>query len=346
MNAEQRINYLKSLASIKYSPDAAVSKGYDCSDGMPTVMSLSVTNGLVLEHKNFRVAVAKIASIHLRSLLHKEVYGLLLSGQSGVGKTQLINWYKSNHPQWTDGGVDIKPVVIVTTPTKPLVSDLAEEILRQLGDPMPHLGTKTTKTKRIHTLLKTCRVEMLFLDELQHFLEHGNAAMREVSNWLKNLISTAQIPIVVVGMPRCESIIQNNEQMGRRFCRRHYLTPFSPNNASWNEFRGVLKTLHTKLEIRAVEFHRPDIALRFYYASAGLLDYVIRTINTAVEVAQGRRVGIDLDVLGEAFTETVWSRAPRSLNPFLCAADQCRLLTRPGEPFELWDTTSPAEGNA
>ena len=65
-------------------------------------------------------------------------------------------------------------------------------------------GTAQEKTKRIIKYIRECRVELIAIDEFQHFFENGRStkASRPIADWLKNLLSSCKIVVVLVGLPK------------------------------------------------------------------------------------------------------------------------------------------------
>jgi hypothetical protein len=76
-----------------------------------------------------------------------------------------------------------------------------------------------------------------------------------------------------------------------------------------------------------------------YYATQGLIDYVIKILDDAV-ASSDRKTGQVLGVqqLVTAFKRQVWAECPDWINPFL--AEKLRLLVQPREPFCDWDDPS------
>jgi hypothetical protein len=216
---------------------------------------------------------------------------------------------------------------------------LAEAILLELNDPYASKGNGTQKTDRIIYLCKRCGVQLLILDEFQHFSDSGRIREAErVTNWLKLLLLKLQIPVVVVGLPRSIAVVNSNPQLRRRFGAPHYLAPFSlDSEAERLEFRGVLKQLGKGLPPGSVQVDEPQLAQRFFHASCGLMDYLVKIVDDAASRGgTGVNGAITLADLSMAFKRTVWSVVPDRLDPF-GQRPQMRLLTRLGEPFEGQD---------
>lgn len=300
----------------------------------------------VIEHSAFSEGIRKIAVLHSRGTNAGVAEGLLIYGQTGSGKSTAFRYYASRFPPTKVAGHARIPVVTVTTPESPTVKTLAEVILTSMGDPAASSGTANTKTARISYLFKRCNVELLLIDEFQHFSEgHREVAQRSVTDWLKNLFNVTNVPVVLAGLPRAISVINANSQLRRRFSSPWYLKPFEFNTEDEQQtFRAVLKGIHCELPVQCPPLHEANIARRFFYASNGLIDYVVKIIDTAVSSLPADGVlELNMESFATAFRQSVWREAPEELNPFSKNA-LLRPLTRFGEPFDIWD--DPAQYTA
>lgn len=293
----------------------------------------------VIEFNAFREGWQKIDQVHRRGRHAHIAGGLLLVGQSGAGKTTLIEHYRDNFPTIHHPEQTIVPVLVVQTPAMPTVKNLAEAILHALCDPDVNKGSTEEKTRRIFKLLMACNVELLIIDEFQHFCDtRRRSAANQVADWLKSVLNVARIPVVVVGLPRAETVIHSNEQLARRFSSAIDLRPFNYHtNEGKLEFRGLLKAIHSYIPIQCIDLHEANLALRFFVATNGLIDYIAKIVDEAVQLAGRNKIPcIDWSVLAQAFEEAVWRNVPPKLNPFNPDAE-LRQLNKAGEPFEHWD---------
>lgn len=267
---------------------------------------------------------------------------MLLVAQTGSGKTTVLRYYEKKFPRVTARTGTRIPVLRVDTPESPTVKTLAEAILFAMGDPSATKGTATAMTNRIIHFFKECSVELLLIDEFQHFYDGRRfAESGRVSDWLKNLINKVGIPVVLAGLPRSIAVVNANPQLRRRFGAPHYMEPFGYDTREQQlEFRGVLNGIQSRLPVPCIDISEPSMAQRFYYASHGLLDYVVKIIDDAVsrgcKGADGKLVQQDFEL---AFKRAVWLDAPDHLNPFSKNA-ALRLLTKTLEPFDVWDDVS------
>lgn len=300
----------------------------------------------IIQHTNFCSALTRITNLHQRGLTANVAGGLLITGQTGSGKTTLAEFYRDYFPRQELDDRFVIPVLLVTTPESPTVKSLAEAILMALGDPAAAKGTTEEKTRRIVRYFKECRVELLMVDEFQHFWDSRQVSQaRKVTDWLKNLFNIANIPVVLIGMPRSVMVLRMNPQLKRRFSAPFYLKPFGfDEDRARVEFRGVLKKIHSSLPVECPPLHEANLARKFHFASCGLIDYLAKIIDKAVQLVgeAGRKV-LRVQDFERAFEEEVWRDVPKRLNPFNPKAI-LRPLTKNGEPFDLWDDPEQYNG--
>lgn len=293
----------------------------------------------IIEHPGFCRALKEIADLHQQYLETKTCGGLLITGQTGSGKSTLLEYYQTFFPARNEPERRVVPVLLVTTPAAPTVKNLAEAILVALGDPAASKGTAEAKTTRIYRYLKECKVELLVIDEFQHFFDRRKVSQaRNMTDWLKNLFNEAEIPIVLAGLPRAYAVIRMNPQLQRRFSSPYYLEPFGfETKEQQKEFRAILKAIQSTLPLPSVELYEANLAQRFYFASLGLFDYVAKVIEKAVKLAGELKIErLNAGLLAQAFADKVWREVPKRLNPFEQKAI-LRPLNKRGEPFEIWE---------
>jgi len=293
----------------------------------------------IIEHTSFCDALRRVTTLHRRGLDAGVPGGLLITGQTGSGKSTLAEFYRAYFPRQDIEDRTVTPVLIVTTPESPSVKSLAEAVLIALGDPVASKGTAEEKTRRIFRYLKECRVELLIIDEFQHFYDSGKKSQaKKVTDWLKNLFNISNIPGVLVGLPRSVMVIRANPQLQRRFSAPFYLKPFGfEGPKERGEFRGVLKKIYEALPLPCPELHEANLSHRFYIASCGLFDYLAKIIDRAVQIAgEEGHTELTQKHFARAFKDEVWRDVPDKLNPFN-RKGILRPLTKLGEPFEIWD---------
>jgi hypothetical protein len=154
---------------------------------------------------------------------------LLLIGQTGVGKTTLLTSYARTYPpRQTTEGLQ-QPIVQATIVPPATVKSMAATLLAALGDPAADKGTTNSMTRRVIHFFRHCQVQMLILDELQHFVDReSQKVLWTVSNWLKTLIKESGVACVLAGLANeAEQVVDANPQLARLFGDPIVLQPFA-----------------------------------------------------------------------------------------------------------------------
>jgi len=297
-----------------------------------------------IAHRRFREGMFRLAELHHARQVYEIGGGLLVTGHSGAGKSTLIEHYELQYPRVHEREATRIPVLRVSVPSSPSAKSLAEAILVALKDPKAHRGTASEKTERILVWLERCGVELILLDEFQHLFYTASVIVyRDVTDWLKRLISSTNVGIVACGLPEAALVVDSNEQLARRFSARIKITPFSlDDDEDFREFRGLLRSFQELLPVPVeTPLYEANLARRMYIACYGLLDYLGKVLEGAVSVAvTARQPQIDLAVLAAGFRNRIWLAVPDRLNPFY-PESILRPLDRVGEVFYLHTQHNP-----
>lgn len=296
----------------------------------------------VIEHPVFTMAVRAIAHLHARWTFTKVAGALLIYGQSGTGKSTALDYYLKSFPRQVTPRRTTIPVLKVVTPEAPTVRSFTEAVLVSLGDAAASRGSAAVKTQRIIHFVKECGVELILIDEFQHFCDSTAAERRRVTDWLKNLLNECNVPVVLFGLPRAISALNANEQLRRRFAAPVYYKEFAYQTPEEQGlFRSVLKHLREQIPFpQGLDLSDPEVAMRFHYATNGLIDYVVKIIDEVVTSApQPRHAEFSFESLQQAFKTQIWAGVPEALNPFNPNVPP-RRLDKPNEPFSIWDDPS------
>lgn len=263
---------------------------------------------------------------------------LLVLGESGTGKSSLCRWIGEKYPRSILLDRDLLPALIVSVPPAATIASVAEALLKELGDPSSSTGSISTRTSRVITLCRACRVEIVLFDETQHVHDRGQVATHYmVGDWLKSLIDELGVPTVFLGLPRLESLLQVNEQLRRRFSKRlHLALGQSDTDSIHTECLQLFITLGSCLPVPLTsgDYSWPEMGTRLYYASDGRVAYIKKLLASALRHAMETELSqIGPPQLERAFTEDVWREGVGALNPFN-PTFEFRRLDRGDEPFE------------
>lgn len=296
------------------------------SSKMTQEQRLTAVEHLYVVSPRHRQLLDKMEYCRTYSRISREPKCMLIEGYQGAGKTTLHEYYERLRPrERTEDGMKI-PVLAATIAVPATVKSLVTKLLRTLGDPEAERGSIVNQTHRLYYFLKECGVEILVLDEFQHFIDRDSQKiLKTISDWLKVLIVETRLPIVLIGMPYSHFVLdaRGNEQLKRRFSIREDLTPFTWGETSeaQMEFRTFLKMVDDELPLPG-RSHLGGVAtaFRFYCATGGVMYSVMELVRTAA--AEAIRCGtptLTPQLLAWAYDMRFARLYPGTPNPFTTA---------------------------
>lgn len=280
----------------------------------------AVVSRLIIKHPAFNDAYQLLKEAYLFNQQTGLTKNYWVVGPTGTGKTTLMDMLVKEFPPVERVDRKSIPVLAINIPALPTIKNLAEEMLVQLGDPIFYRGSAIDKTIRILHLIKTCDIKLILFDEMQHFVDRGHKrAPAEVADWLKTLIDKAQVSTVIMGLERTQIILDANEQLRRRFCRRIDLKPFDLEcPISRSNFLGVIKKIDEALVMSSrLDLQQDGIVRQLHFATNGTMDYMVKLMLGAYQIAINRQLpGIDRQCLELAFSDSIWVEGVGKMNPF------------------------------
>src|SRR5690606_2321479 len=221
--------------------------------------------------------------------------------------TSLARAFQMRYPKAHFAEQTVTPVLLVEIPSLGTVGAVAQAILRALSDPYPEKGRIADQTARIEILIRSCKTEMLILDEAQHIYDRGRSKTQyATADWLKTLINGIGIPVILFGIPRLENLLEVNVQLRRRFAAPMELSIGSPSdigflNANFDVINALAPALPIPLSLRKIT--PADLTQRIYFATDGRVGYLKRLLSIALQAAwESDDSEITLDTLEGAFT--------------------------------------------
>lgn len=288
-----------------------------------------------IEHTAFKTTLEAIEEAHGSFGSGDRPINLRIEGVSGVGKSTAFKIYAGRHPRRKDSTGTVVPVLLVSIPAQPTTKVLYTDMLRALGANDPGWGTADHQRARLLMLCKACGVELILMDELQHFIDRGTARTHgAVADALKSLLDELDIPCVLGGAPRGRKLFALNNQLRNRFTRTVSLRPFDgTTEVGLAELLGFVAALIDAFDEDIKDFLlQPQIAQRLFFATDGLprliADFLIEFRREVAKPAKEP----DLDTAFTVFQKVIWPRAPIDRNPFSTLFTSSR-LTEAFEPF-------------
>lgn len=257
----------------------------------------------------------KIEECRLWSQGVTDPHCMLIMGDSGVGKSSIIRRILKRHPpKELPEGRHI-PVLVVTMPVPATIKFMATRILAQLGDPAATKGTLEDKTHRIYRYLKDCKVELIILDEFQHMIDRdSDKILQSVSDWLKNIISDAMLPVILVGLPSSVRILKSNPQLNRRFTAQETLEPFKWDTKKHKQdYKKFLAALDAELPFQERSgLDTQEMAQRMFAATYGNVGTTMKIVRDAAHQAAADKnathTKLTVEMLAKAYKYRVLNR--------------------------------------
>ncbi|MDF9301998.1 TniB family NTP-binding protein [Tritonibacter mobilis] len=172
---------------------------------------------------------------------------LLIVGESGMGKTMIVEKFVRDHPISFDeaSGTTRMPVVTVQMISGPREARFYRRLLAAIGAPEPPRATLSILESLVLRLLAQIRPGLLVIDEI-HSLQAGS--IREQArflNMLRFLGNELRIPLVCVGTQEARNALRTDDQLVRRF--EAFALPAWKNDAA---FEGLIGSLQRSLPLR------------------------------------------------------------------------------------------------
>ena len=289
---------------------------------MPIEDRMQLIKSLYIHFPRNEAALRAIHACHTHAKRSNESEGILIKGETGTGKTTLVQLYMKDYPRRHTPEKTIVPVLYTRVPVPATCKSLVSRLLAAIGDPAAEKGTQISQTLRLKRFLEVCCVELFILDEFQHFQDRdSHKVLRTVSDWLKLLMDETGVPIVLVGLPYSHTILDapGNEQLQRRFGGRIELESFRYSTSKERQdFRRFLNVIDDKLPLaEKSDLADPSTALCIFEATNGVIGNVMKLIRHATRFAlESNQEKLTMDILGLAYEQRLAANNPGKPNPF------------------------------
>lgn len=262
---------------------------------------------LRIAHPEFKKALDLIGMCHETHLDYSEPQCLLITGNYGTGKSSIMEMYLQKHQKIIPLERTTKVAILagdIRYPTT--INTFLESMLDHLGDSHPTKGTIGNKQHRLIKYISDSEVELIMLDEFQHFVNRdGNDKINHsVADCLKSIINSTKVPVVLIGMDESEKVLKANGQLKRRFSFRHHLSGFNCVNAeSTDYFRILLNNLDKKLPFENLAgLKEHGMWEKFNAATNGNMFSLMKIIRTAAKDAvKADQKKIEMEYFSSAF---------------------------------------------
>lgn len=302
----------------------------------PNQSNNHVTN--IIRHQRYKDAFDAATRCINWSKEGKENMSMMILGEAGVGKTTLVKEIMSLNPPAMIEGVERRmhyPIVYAEIPVSPTVKSTAQRILAGMG--LSTTGTGEQLTRQLIQVIRVSGTKVLLLDEGHHFIDRGARRSWEIlADWLKTLVNQTQVSLLVFGLPKTGRLLENNDQLRRRFAGHHVICPWDIGNPlDVKEFRSFIKTLavNSGYQNSLGLLLDPNFSRRLFFATNGRVSYACKLIlGTVEEVERLGKSEITETDIKHGFRILIGNPADVTRDPFDNAFNFLP-LTRAGEPF-------------
>lgn len=267
--------------------------------------------------------------------------GLLVLAPSGSGKSHLSRYLKRLWPDDHEGWKSKVPVVSFTLPSVMTKRSIAVELLRSIQPVVGSTQGDESLESRILTLLSHIGTRVIVIDNVHDITARRKAGgVKDIGDWIRDLIDSSRILVVLLGAPSALEIIQRNPQLRRRAARQVKMDYFKIDTSKrFSDFQEFLKRLDAELPLALTTEVTTDITKRIYFATNGIFDYVFSLFSRVVGIAvAAEREQWNQEDLAKGFQVMMGDSIKSSLNPFL-ANGPSRPLDQVGEPYHDWCDT-------
>lgn len=287
----------------------------------------------IVRHPQYQEVWNRIQRCHFSIATRGRPENLRVLGVAGVGKSTLLKHYRQTHPSVFHKEFTEVPVVYTEVPAMPTSKQLAINLLKGLGCE-DIKGTAPQMWDRFSFLTSSCRVQLIIIDEAQHFIDQGRlSTFSATADLLKQKISEINLPVIFSGAPRSRRLFENNNQLRSRFKGSINFYPFRIRTSEeFLRFKGVVATTVKKFTDSNQKIMLSDeIVQRLFYATDGIYRNLTDLVD-GLEYLLNEKGVVSLELLSRAYKENIDANAFGENNPFSEAFD-FRRLNQADEPF-------------
>ncbi|MBV7297705.1 TniB family NTP-binding protein [Enterovibrio paralichthyis] len=215
---------------------------------------------------------------------------MIVVGDSGSGKTTIIDKYLMDNPRKEGVDGSVIPILSTSLPANANPITASESLLSAMGDPFAFgRGRDPAELmKSVIDLLRECCVELIIIDEFQHMIDRRSKdVLHNVADWLKMIIIQSKVPVVLFGMPYSTVILDANHQLLGRFESQHHLQPFRvKKQEELTRYKTFLTLVDQALPFgNSSNLASEEMMKRIYVFSKGNMRLIRRLINKASKLA-------------------------------------------------------------
>lgn len=236
-------------------------------------------------------------------LIYKEPRNVVVFGETGVGKSDIMARYLADNPERRVDGCIVRPVLLVEVRNAATPASVAKQMLTALGVDEEFFNVPTTELSRmLKRQLIGQRVELSIIDEFNNTLtDNGSHKANRIADWVKDLSKTKTrtstnphgtvdeiIPFAMVGTRKVKGLIDPTTNPELRSITPHVIEIDRYRYGTTDEkkaFRDFLNGLDAQLPFDADSELGSTFGDKMHLATYGLLRQVGQIVTYAAELA-------------------------------------------------------------
>ncbi|WP_158589004.1 TniB family NTP-binding protein [Alginatibacterium sediminis] len=273
----------------------------------------------IIKHTRFTEGLNQISEAHRLRL------GMVLDGDPGLGKTTIINTYRSSvlalAQQAESEELSPMPIMVVSIPAQATQRRLLAAMFDQFGTDA-QLSSKTYEMERqVYALIENYNVEVIIFDEFHHLLRRETFAT-DTFNFIKLLMDRSNLAVVLAGLPIGKSALEKHPELEERLgFNSMTLTPFDINTAANRRlFQKFMYAFKEKVSLnggKCIDFsnHETLVLERLLLATYGK-PRLIRNLLVHALIDSGEKFEINIANLSRAYEKVDVNKQLGVKNPF------------------------------
>ncbi|MGC9369438.1 MAG: TniB family NTP-binding protein [Paracoccaceae bacterium] len=223
-----------------------------------------------------------------------------LLGPTRVGKSALLSLLRRRLSRPATGGLfPTDDFVIGKLAPKPSDRDIYRSVLQAVKAKWRRGEDVADLRKRVFYAIKEIGVQVIAIDECNHCAERGaHLSARAAADHFKTIADETGVTLLLVGLPRFQSILEGNEQMRDRSSNTVFLLPYDWQKENERDaFVGVVVAALDAIAQSRIDLECgfEDVAPRLYGASGGRVPVALRMLKSALlRRKQGESFSLDL----------------------------------------------------
>ncbi|OOV88789.1 TniB family NTP-binding protein [Oceanospirillum linum] len=232
-----------------------------------------------------------------------EPLSMLITGDTGSGKSSTINHFIKSKISPQTGRA---PILSTRVPSRATAEETTKQMLIDLGVFGSSVSSRKSSdqnlTNRLISAVKDSGIKLIIINEFQELVEFKKPKDQQViSNRLKVISESTEVPLIFVGMPWSDEIRQDPQWSSRLATRSHNIEYFSIIKKP-RQFRDFMKALKSHIPIqRSDDMDNMEEDLRIFAATCGEQRQIKALMTEVYRLCLIQEQPISLKIYDEAF---------------------------------------------